>query len=75
MVISDNVNHDCSNIIIAFSIGVFANSLSESIALMYLQTTFVRYLAFNDRIHLDPLPVLLRFYLVVKDEIYACQFR
>ena len=50
MVISSSVDHDCSSIIIASSIVMFANSLSESIALICFRITLVWYLAFNDRI-------------------------
>ena len=50
MVISSSVDHDCSSIIIASSIVMFANSLSESIALIYFRITLVWYLSFNDRI-------------------------
>ena len=66
MVIPGSANHDCLTITIASSIVMFDNSLSESIALVYLRVTLVRYLAFTDRIHLDPSVLLLRLCLAVK---------
>ena len=50
MVVSDNVNHDCSSIIKASSMVIFGNSLLESLTLIYLWITLARYLAFIDRI-------------------------
>ena len=65
-------DHDCSSIIIAPSIVMFVNFLSESITLMYLRITLVRYLAFNDCITPWSISCVTKVvFWRQKDEIYA----